>query len=289
MKRLLRAHPAVHIVVFSGSASFGMPAVPPGGPRRALVTDHFNFLSKALPAYSIEIPEKRAHPSWEGIERQAANSYDHVFVLGCHVREAALSRWSLDPKRITAIGAGPNHGIDIVRDRASKCFSSRRVLFVGRDAARKGLADAVAAFSRVRARFPEATLHVAGGAVVEQPGVVVHGDLSGDDLRQLFYDSQILVLTSYREPFGIALLEGMWSKCVCIGSTTGAMPEIIQDGVSGFLVEPGDVETMAARLELLLSEPLRLRQMAEDAYRSAASRWHWDRVVQRMLSKLRAD
>ena len=105
-------------------------------------------------------------------------------------------------------------------------------------------------------------------------------------MRQLFYDCQILLLPSYREPFGIVLLEGLWSKCVCIGSRIGAMPDIIRDGSNGYLVEPGDSAALAARLRTLLSDPRLLEQMAETGYRMAKGRWHWDNAAEQVLMDL---
>ena len=135
--------------------------------------------------------------------------------------------------------------------------------------------------------FPDSTLHVVGGgAVVEQEGVLCHGTLEREEVRQLFYDSQILVLPSHREPFGLSLLEGMWSKCACIGSRTGATPDIISDGRTGYLFTPGDSDALSARIKALLAEPGRLKLMAEAGYAEAKQRWHWDHAAQQILAGL---
>lgn len=283
-KRLLREFSTVDAVLCSGGASFALPKDRSRAVKYALIADHFNFLSKQLADRGVDIPEKRVHRSWDRIERRATESYDHVFVLGRHVRDAAIREWSLQPTRITAIGAGPNHDLDIERDRVGKCYSSRRILFVGKDSSRKGIADVLEAFSRIRESFPDALLHVVGDAVKERAGVVSHGRLNGNELRELFYDSQILVLPSYREPFGIALLEGMWSKCVCIGTSIGEMPDIIDDGRNGYLIDPGDRATLVDRISKLLADPLLLETMAEESYKVATRGWHWDYAAQQILN-----
>jgi glycosyltransferase involved in cell wall biosynthesis len=64
------------------------------------------------------------------------------------------------------------------------------------------------------------------------------------------------------------------------------MPELIQDGESGYLVEPGNDATLAQRLIALLEDPDRTKQMAESGYAAARRYWQWDLAVQRMLSVL---
>jgi glycosyltransferase involved in cell wall biosynthesis len=65
------------------------------------------------------------------------------------------------------------------------------------------------------------------------------------------------------------------------------MPEIIRDGETGYLVEPGDSAALADRLLGLLADPLKTRSMGEDGYAAARAYWHWDAVVGRMLGEIR--
>jgi glycosyltransferase involved in cell wall biosynthesis len=84
----------------------------------------------------------------------------------------------------------------------------------------------------------------------------------------------------------LVFLEAMWSKCACVGTTTGSMPEIIQDGETGLLVPPGDDLALAARLSELLGDPRRTRSMGERGYAAARRYWRWDLVASRMLQVL---
>ncbi len=78
----------------------------------------------------------------------------------------------------------------------------------------------------------------------------------------------------------------MWSKNVCIGTNLGAMPEIIKNGVSGYIVEPGDHRALAERIISLFKDPLRLREMAERGYDLAKSRYNWERSAQKIVKAL---
>ena len=102
-------------------------------------------------------------------------------------------------------------------------------------------------------------------------------------MSRLFYACNIFVMPSFKEPLGLVFLEAMWSKCACIGTRTGSMPEFIDEGVTGYLVEPGDVAALAQRLIDLLGDAAGTRAMGEKGYLQARSYWNWDATVGRML------
>jgi glycosyltransferase involved in cell wall biosynthesis len=69
-------------------------------------------------------------------------------------------------------------------------------------------------------------------------------------------------------------LEAMWSKFACIGTTTGAMPELITGGNTGYLVECGDHEALAGRIIALLSDPERTIRLGKRGYQRTKEYWH---------------
>jgi glycosyltransferase involved in cell wall biosynthesis len=140
------------------------------------------------------------------------------------------------------------------------------------------------AFAVARGRYPDAVLHVVtGSSVAPAPGVVFHRELDARAMKRLFYASNIFVMPSFKEPLGLVFLEAMWSKCACIGTRTGSMPEFIDEGVTGYLVEPGDVAALSQRLMDLLGDAAGTRVMGEKGYLQARSYWNWDATVGRML------
>jgi glycosyltransferase involved in cell wall biosynthesis len=187
--------------------------------------------------------------------------------------------YGVDPDKVAVVGAGANLDVDAERDGIDKDFSQQNILFVGLEPERKGLPILEQAFARVRERFPNARLHVAGVSGAGSPGVVYHGVVRGEPLKKLFYDAQVFALPSYREPFGIVFLEAMRAKTACIGTNLAAMPEIIEDGKTGCIVEPGNADMLAAKLIDLFDDPQRLKAMAENGYRAAQQRFGWDRAA----------
>jgi glycosyltransferase involved in cell wall biosynthesis len=246
-----------------------------------------NLLSKALPNRGFVVQEKKTYPLWNELERQVMLCQDHFWVMGSLIKAAIEAAYRIEPGKITAVGAGPGHDLDIVRDGGSKHPSNKRILFVGREAERKGVRVLMQAFELVRKDFPDALLDVVAGVPVSGTGVTCHRGLNESSLKRLFYSANIFAMPSYREPLGLVFIEAMLSKAACLGTTTGSVPDVIRDGETGYLVGPGDPVTLADRLARLLRDPLRTRDMGERGYRAAKEYWQWDLVVERMSNALR--
>jgi glycosyltransferase involved in cell wall biosynthesis len=87
------------------------------------------------------------------------------------------------------------------------------------------------------------------------------GNLSHPDVLSLMTVSDIFVLPSWSEGFPMVVLEAMAAGLPVISTNVGALPEIINDGVQGYLVNPHDVESLRQRISRLLDHPSEMRQM----------------------------
>src|SRR5882762_9162186 len=91
--------------------------------------------------------------------------------------------------------------------------------------------------------------------------------------------SDVLLLPSEQESFGLAALEAMACELPVIASGVGGIPEVVDDGETGFLSEVGDIDKMASdAAKLLADEPLR-REIGKRARESAVSRYRTDIVI----------
>ena len=87
------------------------------------------------------------------------------------------------------------------------------------------------------------------------------------------------------ELLGLAVLEAMASGTPVVASRLGGLPEVVQDGVTGFLVEPGDVAELRARIRELVGDPARAARMGRAARELVLERFTWDAVARRCLDE----
>jgi len=285
-KVLVDKHHGIDVVILIGANSLNFWRHKQPGILYTIFTDHTNLLSKTLPDYGFQAPERQVSGAWNKIEQVILSQQDHIFVMGSHVKCSMIGDYGIRPDKITVVGGGPNLDVDIEADGVNKTYSGRRILFVGLDAGRKGLDVLEKAFLKVTTAFPDVTLHVVGVDGISANGVTYHGTIYGEPLKKLFYESQIFAVPTFREPFGIVFLEAMWSKNVCIGTNIEAIPEIIADGENGFLVEPGDHESLAERMIPLFADEKAMYRMGERGYELAKSKWTWEISVEKMIEQL---
>ncbi|PCJ01537.1 MAG: N-acetyl-alpha-D-glucosaminyl L-malate synthase BshA [Flavobacteriales bacterium] len=89
------------------------------------------------------------------------------------------------------------------------------------------------------------------------------------DTERILSASDVFILPSESESFGLAALEAMAAKTPVISTNTGGIPEVNKDGVSGFLSNVGDVKAMAENTLKIISDDITLEKFKENAYQQA--------------------
>jgi N-acetyl-alpha-D-glucosaminyl L-malate synthase BshA len=123
---------------------------------------------------------------------------------------------------------------------------------------------------------------LAGGlALARALGVADDVKAVGDqaDVRWFLSAADVFLLPSATESFGLAALEAMACEVPVIASRVGGLPEVIEDGVSGYLCDPDDLDGMAARGVALLSDPALRQRIGEGGRKTVRERYCSDRVV----------
>lgn len=118
--------------------------------------------------------------------------------------------------------------------------------------------------------------------------VFLHGSLNNQPLIDKLKSAHILVVPSSYEGFGIVYLEGMGFGLPAIGTTSGAAGEIIEDGVTGYLIQPGDAQGLANRLEVLNERRDLLVQMSLAARNRYLRQPKWDETASQIREFLRS-
>jgi len=178
------------------------------------------------------------------------------------------------------------NGIDLARFPPREFPTADRAPVVGTIGLlreEKGIETLLDAFAAVRMRHPESRLRVIGsGPLLESLearsrtlglGGVCSFEPSTNDVAARLHELDIFVLPSLSEAFPNSLMEAMTCGCAVIASRTGGIPELVEEGVTGFLVTPGSVDDLAARLDLVLADPALRRRFAESGQIAVRSRF----------------
>ena len=151
--------------------------------------------------------------------------------------------------------------------RAPKSEPGKQVIFVGRMDPVKGTSLLVEAFVRVLAVHPDAHLTFVGDgpararaeARVQELGmagsVTFAGFRAQPEVARLLDTADLLVLPSFAEGLPVVLMEALAARVPVIASRVAGVQELVEDGENGFTIPPGDVESLVARMTLLLADP----------------------------------
>ena len=239
-----------------------------------------------------DTPRMRRTIAWE---RRVQDRMDLIFTFSDWVRRSMIEDLGQDPAKVHAVYAGANL-TRLPPDPPDRSEAPPRLLFVGKNFERKGGADLLAAFREVHARRPDAELWIVGPTELPEvgPGVRHFGRISrsapgGDDeIDRIYREATAFVMPSRFEPFGIAFVEAMSWGLPCIGTTSCAMPEIITDGRTGYVVPPGDGDRLAERMLDLVERPASAASMGRAGRERFLADFTWDRVAERMVAAIAA-
>jgi len=153
----------------------------------------------------------------------------------------------------------------------------------------KNLPHIVDAFMKIRANMKAKLLLVGDGPekhrVMDQvKGSPYMKDVlflgKQENLAELYAISDLKLLLSQQESFGLVLLEAMACGVPCIGTNVGGIPEVIEHGVDGYIVELGDTEAVAAYATHLLQDEEQLLRFREAAIRAVSEKFHSSKIVE---------
>ena len=225
--------------------------------------------------FNVHLPQRE--PRAVAMENIGLMAADIVIVNSRAVREEIEGR-KLPVRRIEIVPNGVD--LDVFRPGEGWPAHSGYVLFAGRLVPQKGVDVLIRAFAVLLHRL-DAKLVVAGDGPLELylERLVKYSGIpdkvsfrhwqSGANLVELFQHAAAVAVPSLYEPFGIVALEAMACGRAAVASNTGGLAEIVEHGVDGYLVEPGDYLDIARRLVWVLTVPEAARRMGEAARRKA--------------------
>jgi len=227
------------------------------------------------------------------MQRWVAERLDRIITGSEASAESIVTAFGLPRDRIRRIHDGVD--TEVFRPLPEVQHEPGRILFVGNsDDRNKGIRYLLEALRLLRGKVP---FHL---RVVHRPATRIarrlvqelglHGrvsfmeQLATNELVHQYNRAQLLVSPSLYEGFGLPAAEAQACGTPVVATTAGAFSEIVEDGATGVLVPPGEVEPLAAAIHSLLEDPERCRVMGVTGASRIRERFNWRRTAEETLA-----
>jgi glycosyltransferase involved in cell wall biosynthesis len=198
-----------------------------------------------------------------------------------------------------------HNGIDIAafmalgRDDAPAAGARRTIVCVGRFVQSKGHDTLLQAYARLAGDYPDVDLLLIGASDSALPAlraacaaqrleqrVTFLADIAHEQVARHMRHATVFVLPSRLEGFPLVLLEAAAFRVPVVSTNVGGIPELLQDGVNGYMIEPDDAMALEQRLRALLAAPALAATLGERLHDDVASHFTWEATCRQYLALL---
>ncbi len=194
----------------------------------------------------------------------------------------------IDDKKIVVM----YNGVNIPNDFEKKF--NEKILFMGRICEEKGIFDLLHVVSKLKSRHPNILLNLCGSGCEREiddfikkyrleDNVIKHGWINGDSLKTQLIDNSIFVLPSYFEAMPMSILEAMAYKNIVIATCVGGIPQVIEDNINGFLIRPGDVQSMESIIEGIINSDVYQKNIPIEARKTIIEKFNIKRNIKELV------
>lgn len=237
------------------------------------------------------------------MEKITCGCATHVVCVSKGVANVMINEGLCPKEKIRVVGYGSSGGVDIERYNPNKIESNVRselnipedafvFAFVGRIVKDKGINELVAAFDHINKKYPNTHLLLVGPVETVQNPVDestfktieknenIHAVGMQKDVRPYLKASDAFILPSYREGFGMVLVEAGAMGLPCITTDITGCNEIIVPGENGTIIRPRNMEALRNEMEKWVSNPDMVKEMASNARKMVIERYD-SRIVRK--------
>ncbi|MEA5594132.1 glycosyltransferase family 4 protein [Rivularia sp. UHCC 0363] len=226
-------------------------------------------------------------------------SFADLIVTSSEYSKSEIVSVGINPELVHVLSPGlDREKFQLSKDRKLNNQASKKILCVGNYVPRKGILYLIEAFSLIEKQG--FTLHLVGNRknnstyynqlnnAVKKLNltdcVVFHDGADQENIKQLYASSDIFVLPSFQETFGIVFLEAMHYGLPIITTNVTAMPELVEEGKNGFLVPPADSQALAKAISKLIKNPDLIAKMGAAGRKKVANSYYWEQTCSKFAS-----
>jgi len=228
-------------------------------------------------------------PYYIHIERKLSRSTDKLLVVSSSLRDEFERHYDVRGDVVL-------NGIDTEAFNSNGTDKEDVILFTGMFRLGKGLFDLLAVEGRLRQSHPGVRVVMVGDgpmkkkvqAAIRRDGldnVETIGHLTHPELLEHYRRSRIYVLPSYYEGLPTTILEAMACRLPVVASNVSGIPEQIDEGVTGYMLPPGDVDGFYNRIVELLEDPVKQKSFGEMGRKRVLEKFAWSHIAEGITGK----
>ncbi len=217
---------------------------------------------------------------WYALEKNLFEKADGCLFYSHWAAETCQNEYAIAKDKMHVIGSAckitEDHQVDWTRRK-------KDVLFVSTDFKRKGGYKLIPIFEKIVSEIPEARLIIVGNVphnfATDLSWLEIKGSIEKQELIEIYKGSNILIHPAKYDPFPSVIMEAANFEIPSVASNICAIPEIIDDGQTGYLINPDDIEGFQNRLIYLLKNRPILEMMGKASRSHIHNKYHPNAVA----------
>lgn len=221
------------------------------------------------------------------LEKRAIRRLSFVIANCNYIMNSMIKNYGIRENLIKVVYYGMERTEFIAKgnEKEDRLKGKPSILFVGQNFQRKGLPLLIRAVADVKKVFPEVMIHAVGRVSLEkeeemrdlsksvniEENIIFLGQKDNDEVRKIFKLADMFAIPSLIEGLPWVIFEAMEAGVPVIGGDTGGIPEQIKDGINGFLVKPGDWQSLSAKIRRLAEDKSCRETFVQNSYRVLGS------------------
>ncbi len=219
--------------------------------------------------------------------------YDNIITVSNQTKNALIQNYNVKSDRIKVVYNGVD--LELVDSISEDKKYEDSIIFVGRLAPHKHVDDLINVLKLLKKDFKDIHLRIIGTGIEKDNLIKIVDDLKLNDVIDFSGDleyseviremkkSNILVLPSTREGFGMVLAEANACKIPVVAYSSGGVVEVIEDGMNGFLVEPRNIQELSDKISYLLEDEENTLKMGEYGRKKVEKCFNWENIVEDII------